>query len=83
MTAKKFKKILLAVIKALNSLYSSRSYGRLLENSKTGFFRELFLPENDFQTSPHCKILKAWKLTKDMKLRLDFFSYALLHMNSI
>ena len=55
MTAKKFKKILLAVIKALNSLYSSRSYRRLLENSKTGFFRELFLPENDFQTSPTVK----------------------------
>ena len=39
------------LIKALNSLDSSRPYGRLLENQKTGGSRELFLPENDFQTS--------------------------------
>ena len=32
-------------------LDSSRSYGRLLENQKIGDSRELFLPENDFQTS--------------------------------
>ena len=30
---------------------SSRPYGRLLENQKTGGSRELFLPEYDFQTS--------------------------------
>ena len=35
------------LIKALNSLDSSRTYGRLLENEKTGS-REIFLPENDF-----------------------------------
>ena len=39
------------LIIALNSLDSSRLYGRLLENQKTGGSRELFLPENDFQTS--------------------------------
>ena len=38
------------LIKALNSLHSFRPYGRLLENPKTGAFRELFLPENDFKT---------------------------------
>ena len=30
---------------------SSRSYKRPLENQKTEGSRELFLPENDFQTS--------------------------------
>ena len=39
------------LVKGLNSFDSSRSYGRLLENQKTGGSRELFLPENDFQTS--------------------------------
>ena len=38
------------LIKALNSLDSSRPYGRLLKNPKTSSFRELFLPENDFKT---------------------------------
>ena len=38
------------LIKALYSLDSSRSYGRLSQNPKTGGFRELFLPENDFKT---------------------------------
>ena len=33
-----------------NSLNSFRPYRRLLENQKTGGSRELFLPENDFQT---------------------------------
>ena len=36
------------LIKALNSLDSSRPNGRLSQNPKTGSFRELFLPENDF-----------------------------------
>ena len=39
------------LIKALNSLDSFRSYGRLLENQKTEGSRELFLTENDFKTS--------------------------------
>ena len=39
------------LIKALYSLDSSRSYGRLLENPKTGASRDLFLPESDFKTS--------------------------------
>ena len=38
------------LIKALNSLDSSRPNGRLSQNLKTGSFRELFLPENDFKT---------------------------------
>ena len=38
-------------IKALYSLDSSRSYERLLENTKTGASRDLFLPESDFKTS--------------------------------
>ena len=39
------------LIKFLNSPYSSRPYGRLLENQKTVGSRELFPPENDFQNS--------------------------------
>ena len=39
------------LIKALYSLDSSKSYGRLLEYSKTGASRDLFLPESDFKTS--------------------------------
>ena len=38
------------LIKALYSLDSSRPNGRLSQNPKTGGFRELFLPENDFKT---------------------------------
>ena len=34
-----------------NSLDSSRPYGRLLKIRKTGSSRELFLPENHYQTS--------------------------------
>ena len=34
-----------------SQVYSSRSYGRLLENQKEGGSRDIFLPENDFQTS--------------------------------
>ena len=61
MAAQKCKKEFLAflnvyylkthLIKALYSLDSSRSYGRLLENPKTGASRELFLLESDFKTS--------------------------------
>ena len=39
------------LIKALYSLDSSRSYGRILENPKTGSSRDLFLPESDFKPS--------------------------------
>ena len=39
------------LIKALYSLDSSRSYGRLLENPKIGACRDLFLPESDIKTS--------------------------------
>ena len=43
--------------------------------------RELFLPENDFQTnSTKClktniQILETWKPTKDMKFRLDYYYF--------
>ena len=38
------------LIKALNSRHSLRPNGGLSQNPKTGGFRELFLPENDFKT---------------------------------
>ena len=38
------------LIKAVNSLDSSRSNGRISKNPKTGEFRELVLPGNDFKT---------------------------------
>ena len=37
------------LMEAFNSLDSSKPYGRLLENPKTGCFLKLFLPENDFK----------------------------------
>ena len=46
------------LLKALNSLDSSRTYGRLSENQKTGGSRVLFLHENDFQTSSTNNYLK-------------------------
>ena len=46
------------LIKALNSLDSSWPNGRLSENSKTGDFRELFLPKNDFKTCSAVNFLK-------------------------
>ena len=39
------------LIQSLNSLDSSRPYGRLLENQKTRGSKKLFLPKNDFQNS--------------------------------
>ena len=38
------------LIKVLNSLDSARLNGGLSQYPKTGGFRELFLPENDFKT---------------------------------
>ena len=82
------------LIKALNSLDSSRTYGRLLENPKTGGSRELFLPENDFKTCSAVKFSKKHTdfggletNNEDMKFKLAIFLHALhshdLHMNSI
>ena len=48
------------LIKALYSLDSSRPNGRLSQNPKTGGFRELFLPENDFKT---CSTINSSKKT--------------------
>ena len=64
---------------ALNSCHSFRPYKKLLENRKIGGFRELFMPENDFKTCyavsflKNIQILEAWKATKNMKFRLEFF----------
>ena len=63
---------------------SSRSYKRLLKNKTTGGSRELFLPENDFQTSStanfpkNIQILEARKPTEDMKFRVEFFLHNLV-----
>ena len=38
------------LIKALHYIDSTKSFGRLSQNLKTGDFRELFLSENDFKT---------------------------------
>ena len=71
--------LLCPLIKALNSLDSSRTCGRLLENPKTGGFRELFRPENNFKKCSvisfpkNLQSLEAWKPTKNMKLRLEFY----------
>ena len=59
------------------------------KSKKQGGSRELFLPENDFKTCSavnfpkNIQILEAWKPIKDIKFRLEFFSHALLHINSI
>ena len=64
------------LIKVLNSIDSSRSYGRLSQNSKTGGFRELFLPENDFETcstvdfQKNIQIFEGWKPYKVLKLQV-------------
>ena len=39
------------LIKALYSLDSSRSCGRLVENPETGVSRDLFMAESDFKTN--------------------------------
>ena len=59
------------LIKALNSLDSSRPYKQLLKIQKTGRSRKLFMPENDFQTSFTVNFSR--KLTEDMKFRPEFF----------
>ena len=52
---------------------------KLLENPNTGASMELFLPENNFKASStvnfpkNVQILKTWKQTKDMNLKLDFY----------
>ena len=53
------------LIKALYSLDSSRPNGRLSQNPKTGGFRELFLPENDFKT---CSRVNSRKWLKNRNL---------------
>ena len=69
---------------------SSRSYKRPLENQKTEGSRELFLPENDFQTSSIVNFPKNIEILETRKPKLKtwnseliLFSHNLLHMNSI
>ena len=67
------------LIQCLNSFESSRPYGRLLENKKQGDLRNYFClkmiskiaPQKFFQKI--IQISEAWKQTKDMKFRLEFF----------
>ena len=68
------------LIETLYSLDFSRPNGKLSENPKTGGFRELFLPENDFKSCstvnfpkkhPDFRVLE--KPTRDMKSGLEFF----------
>ena len=63
------------LIKALNSIDSSISYGRLPQNPKTRGFRELFLPENDFKTYFTVKFSK-----KKNQFRLEFFYNMLFYI---
>ena len=82
-----FVNILIYVV--LNCLDSSRRYGRLLENPKTGGFRELCLPENDFKTCSTVRFSKKymdfWSLGTNQgeEFRLELFSHVFLHMNSV
>ena len=76
------------LIKALNSLDSSRSYGRVLENVKTETSTELFLPENDSKASSTVNFPKKHPDFGDLETNQRdepqarlFFPYALLHMN--
>ena len=48
------------LMKTLYSLDSSRSYGRVLENPKTGASRNLFLLESDFKISSTVNFLKKY-----------------------
>ena len=60
----------------LSVLAISGSYGRLLQNPKTGGFRELFLPENDFKTCSTVNFpikhpdFSSLEPNKDIKFRL-------------
>ena len=74
---------------------SSRSYGKRLENPKPVASRELFLPENEikaiFAVNFPKKASRVWsprnkpciQLKACNSYALQFFSYALLHMNAI
>ena len=50
------------LIKALNSLYSSKASGRLSQNPKTEGFRKLFLSKNDFKTCSAVNIFLKKKI---------------------
>ena len=67
------------LIKALYSLYSFKSYERLLGNPKTGASRNLFLPESDFKISSAVNCLKKYPDFGDLETnhrqdtQLEFF----------
>ena len=77
------------LIKSLNFLDSSRPYERLIENEKTGGSRELFLLENEIQTSSEKmfqKTSRSWRPGNQPKTRnsdLNFFAHAVLRMTLI
>ena len=53
------KKISAGIFGIFKCLLPPRSYGRLLENPKTGASRDLFLPESDFKTSSTVNVPKT------------------------
>ena len=58
------------LIKALDSLDSSRPYKRPLKNQNAGGSKKYFLPENDFQTSSTVNFPKksrVWSLDTNRK----------------
>ena len=68
--------------------YLPRSYGRLLENQKTGGSRKLLLPKNDFQTSSTKNVPKKYSgfgglETNQRHEKTSYFSHFLLHMYPI
>ena len=85
----KFFVFLNALIKIHNHLDSSGPYRRLSENQITGGSRELFLPENGFQTSSTKFLPKknpdfgGLQTNQRHEIQTSFFSHAPLYMNSI
>ena len=85
-----FKKLLAEIFCIFECLLTQNSTNQDSSRPCGRLSRELFLPENDFQTSSIHKIfqkiiqiLEASEPIEDMKFRLEFFSHALLHMLSI
>ena len=77
------------LIKAPNSLDSSLPNGSLSKNLKRRLWG-IIPAKNDFEScsavnfsKKNMQILETWKLTEDMKFKTDFFSHALLYVNSL
>ena len=78
------------LMKSLNSLDSSRPYGRLLKNKKAGCSKELLLPKYNFQNSSTKIFPKkhsdfgGLETKRRHKIQTWFFcTHPILHMNSI